>query len=238
MIFQELFDWIGDPAHWQGQDGVPNRMLEHLGYTLLAVFGAAAIAIPLGLYVGHTGRGGVVLVGLSNAMRALPTLGLVTFLFLIAGGSEAGTIVGLIVLAIPPILAGTYSGVQDTDRGVVDAARGMGMTGWQRLWQVEVPNALPLLMGGLRNAALQVVATASVAAYVGLGGLGRLLLDGLRVIDYSKVLAGALFIALLAVLLDLVLAGLQRVIVPRGLRVAAAAVAGRTKVKSSGRNES
>ncbi|MBP2474519.1 osmoprotectant transport system permease protein [Crossiella equi] len=224
-MIQQLIEWLSNPEHWQGPDGLPTRLGQHLYYTLIAVFGAAAIGIPLGLFVGHTGRGGVVLVGASNAMRALPTLGLVTFLFLLGGGSQVSTLIALIVLAVPPILAGTYAGVQDTDAGVVDAARGMGMTGWQRLWQVEVPNALPLLLGGLRNAMLQVVATAAVAAYVGLGGLGRVLLDGMRIYDYPKVVAGAFAVALLAVVLDLLLAGVQRIVVPRGLRVAARAAA-------------
>lgn len=226
MILRQVLEWLTDPAHWHGPDGVPVRVWQHLSYTVISVLGAAAIAVPLGLFVGHTGRGGLVLVGLGNALRALPTLGLVTFLFLLLGGSQTSTLIGLVVLAVPPILAGTYAGVAGTDRNVVDAARGMGMTGWQRLWQVEVPNALPLLMGGLRNAVLQVVATAAVAAYVGLGGLGRFLLDGLRSLDYPKVVAGALLVTLLAVLLDVVLSLVQRVVVPRGLRVTRHVAAG------------
>lgn len=227
-----LLAWLGDPAHWQGPDGIPIRAGQHVLYCLIAVAVAGLIAVPLGLYVGHTGRGGLVLVGAGNALRALPTLGLVTFLFLLISGSQVSTLIGLTVLAVPPILAGTYAGVQDVDPGVVDAARGMGMTGIQRLFGVELPNALPLLLGGVRNAVLQVVATAAVAAYVGLGGLGRLLLDGLRILDYSEVLAGAILVALLAIVLDLVLAGIQRLLVPRGLRVAAAVAAGR---KTGGR---
>lgn len=232
VVIQALFAWLGNPAHWQGPDGVPARLLEHLLYCLIAVAAASVIAVPLGLFVGHTGRGSLVLVGVSNSMRALPTLGLVTFLFLLISGSQVSTLIGLVVLAVPPILAGTYAGVQDVDPGVVDAARGMGMTGWQRLFGVEVPNALPLLLGGVRNAVLQVVATAAVAAYVGLGGLGRLLLDGLRILDYSEVLAGAIFVALLAIVLDFLLAGVQRLLVPRGIRVAAAVAAGK---KTGGR---
>ncbi|AOS65401.1 ABC transporter permease [Actinoalloteichus hymeniacidonis] len=220
-MIQGLFDWLGDPANWQGTTGVPIRLVEHLVYCAIAIGLAAAIAVPLGLYIGHTGRGGVFLVGIGNAMRALPTLGLVTFLYLVLGGTQTATVVGLVVLAVPPILAGTYAGVQDVDRRVVDAASGVGMTGWQRLWQVEFPNALPLLFGGLRNAVLQVVATATVAAYVGLGGLGRLLLDGIREPDYSQVLASALLVALLALILDAVLATVQWLVVPRGLRPAA-----------------
>jgi osmoprotectant transport system permease protein len=226
-MINDLLDWLTDPAHWQGADGVPARLGEHLGYTLTALAIALAIAVPLGLYVGHTGRGGVLLVGAGNVVRALPTLGLITFLFLLFTESRTATIIGLVVLAVPPILAGTYAGLQATDRTVVDAAEGVGMTGWQRLWQVELPISLPLLLGGVRNAVLQLVATAAVAAYVGLGGLGRFLLDGLAILDYAEVVAGALLTALLAIALDLIVAGIQRAAVPRGVRLAAAADSGR-----------
>ncbi|HEV7974245.1 ABC transporter permease [Amycolatopsis sp.] len=225
-----LLNWFGDSAHWQGADGIPTRLLQHLGYTLLALVIALVIAVPLGLYVGHTGRGGVILVGAGNTIRALPTLGLVTFLFLIFTESETATIIGLVVLAVPPILAGTYAGLQATDKGVVDAAEGVGMTGWQRLWKVEVPISLPLVLGGIRNAVLQLVATAAVAAYVGLGGLGRFLLDGLAVLDYSQVVAGAILTTLLAIVLDLILAAVQRALVPKGVRLAAAAASGKTVI--------
>ena len=156
-------------------------------------------------------------------IRDRPTLGLVTFLFLLVPNPRASTVIALVVLAVPPILAGTYAGVQSVERDVVDAARGMGMTPWQQLSQVELPCSLPLLLGGVRNAVLQVVATTAVAAYVGLGGLGRLLLDGLRVVDYAQMLAAALLTALLAVLLDLVLGRVQRLVVPTGLRLAVGA---------------
>ncbi|MEU7528587.1 ABC transporter permease [Saccharothrix sp. NPDC042600] len=221
MIFVEAFAWLFDPVNWTGSKSIPVRVGVHLLYCLAAVLGASAIAVPLGLFVGHSGRGGLLLVGGSNALRALPTLGLVTFLYLVAGGGQVGVLIGLVVLAVPPILAGTYAGIQDVDRGVVDAARGMGMTGAQRLWRVELPNALPLLVGGLRNATLQVVATASVAAYVGIETLGRPLLDGLRVLDYGQFVGGAVLIALLAVLLDVLLALAGRLVIPRGLRLAA-----------------
>lgn len=227
-MITDLFHWFGDSANWQGPDGIPTRVLEHLGYTFLALVIALVIAIPVGLYVGHTGRGGVVLVGAGNTIRALPTLGLITFLFLLFTDSELATIIGLVVLAVPPILAGTYAGLQATDKGVVDAAEGVGMTGWQQLWKVEVPIALPLLLGGIRNAVLQLVATAAVAAYVGLGGLGRFLLDGLAILDYSEVIAGAILTTVLAIILDLIFAALQRALVPKGVRLAAAAAMGKT----------
>ncbi len=223
MIFSQVLAWFADPVHWRGPDGVPVRIAEHLYYTVVAVFIASVIAVPLGLLVGHTARGGVVLVGLANAMRALPTLGLLTFLFLLLRSQGISALVALVVLAVPPVLAGSYAGVRSVDAGVVDAARGMGMTSAQRLWQVELPGALALLLGGVRSAVLQVVATTTVAAYVGLGGLGRLLLDGLRSGPggYPQMAAGALLIAVLAVLLDLLLAGVVRFAVPTGLRLAA-----------------
>jgi osmoprotectant transport system permease protein len=233
-MITDLWHWFTDPAHWQGPDGIPVRLGEHLGYTALSLVIALVIAIPLGLFVGHTGRGGVALVGIGNAIRALPTLGLITFLFLLLTESTSATVIGLVVLAVPPILAGTYAGLQATDHGVVDAAEGVGMTGWQRLWQVEVPISLPLVLGGIRNAVLQLVATAAVAAYVGLGGLGRFLLDGLAILDYSEVVAGAILTALLAIVLDLVFAGLQRAVVPKGVRLAAAAASGRQVAVAGG----
>ncbi|MGH3947533.1 MAG: ABC transporter permease [Pseudonocardiaceae bacterium] len=224
MIVQ-VIEWLTAAANWTGNGGLARRIVEHLGYTLIAVAGAALLALPLGLWIGHTGRGGTVVVGFANAMRALPTLGVITLLSLQMGVLRVEPVLlGLMVLAVPPILAGTYAGVQSVDRGMVDAAAGIGMTSWQRLWKVEVPTSLPLLLGGLRSAVLQVVATAAVAAYVGLGGLGRPMLDGLRVTDYPRVAGAAITVAILAVLLDLLLAGFQRLVVPRGLRLAAKTV--------------
>jgi osmoprotectant transport system permease protein len=221
MIFADVFGWLTTAANWTGDGGLLQRIVEHLRYTLIAVIGAALVAIPVGLAVGHTGRGGTVVVGVANAMRALPTLGVITLLSLQLGVlRESPVLFGLALLALPPILAGAYAGVQAVDRAIVDAAAGVGMTSWQRLWQVEVPTAMPLLLGGVRGAVLQVVATTTVAAFVGLGGLGRPLIDGQRVTDYPQVAGAALVVAALAVLLDLVLAALQRLVVPRGLRLA------------------
>jgi osmoprotectant transport system permease protein len=222
MIFGEVFGWLTTAANWTGDGGLLQRIVEHLRYTVIAVVGAALVAIPAGLAVGHTGRGGTVVVGIANAMRALPTLGVITLLSLQLGVLREGPVLlGLGLLAVPPVLAGAYAGVQSVDRSVVDAAAGVGMTSWQRLWRVEVPTAMPLLLGGVRGAVLQVVATTTVAAFVGLGGLGRPLIDGQRVTDYPRVAGAALVVAALAVMLDLLLAVLQRLVVPRGLRLAA-----------------
>ncbi|MBB4688594.1 ABC transporter permease [Amycolatopsis jiangsuensis] len=223
----DVFGWFTTAANWQGTEGIGARLGEHLGYVLLSLVIALVVAVPLGLFVGHTGRGGVALVSAGNVIRALPTLGLITFLFLLFTESTTATVIGLVVLAIPPVLAGTYAGLLAAEHDVVDAAQGIGMTGWQRLWQVEVPIALPLVLGGIRNAVLQLVATAAVAAYVGLGGLGRFLLDGLAILDYTEVFAGAILTALLAIVLDLVLATVQRALVPKGVRLAAQAASGR-----------
>ena len=222
MIFSQVLAWFADAAHWRGAGGVGVRIAEHLYYTAVTVLIASVVAVPLGLFVGHTARGGVLLVGLANAMRALPTLGLLTFLFLLFRSQGVSTVVALVVLAVPPILAGASAGVQSVEAGVIDAARGMGMTSAQRLFQVQLPGALPLLLGGLRSAVLQVVATTTVAAYLGLGGLGRLLLDGLRSGDYPQMVAGALLTAGLAVMLDLLMAGVQQLAVPTGVRLSSA----------------
>ncbi|REF36651.1 ABC transporter permease [Thermasporomyces composti] len=223
-----LLSWLTDPAHWAGSDGVPHRVAEHLGYSVLALLLAAVIAVPLGLFIGHTGRGTFLIAGLANALRALPTLGLLILAVLALISRLPGelgflvpSIAVLVVLAVPPILSGSYAGVRSVPPEARDAAFGMGMTGREVLVKVEMPCALPLLFSGLRSAMLQIVSTATVAAYVGLGGLGRLLIDGLAVRDYPQMLAGALLVAVLAVLVELLLAGLQRLVVPRGLIAAA-----------------
>ena len=221
MIFLRLVRWLADPAHWTGPEGLGVEILAHLHYCVVAVALAAVIAVPLGAFVAITGRGGVLVVGSSNALRALPTLGLVTLLVLGFGLGQGPALAGLVVLAVPSILSGTHAGIRSVPPDVADAATGMGMSRVQRLWQVELPNALPLVLGGLRSAVLQVVATAAVAAYVGLGGLGRVLLDGLKISDYAQMGSAAIVIAALAVALDLALAGLTRALVPRGIRLAA-----------------
>jgi osmoprotectant transport system permease protein len=216
-MWSSLFSWFADSTHWQGADGVPQRTLEHLGYTGLTMLFALIISLPAGALVGHTGRGGFAVVGLANGLRALPSLGLLTIVVLIGGLGLAPPIIALVVLAIPPVLAGTYAGIRAVDPAVVDAARGMGMREWQILLKVEVPNAMPLIFGGIRSATLQVVATATIAAYVSLGGLGRYVIDGYAQLDYSQMLAGALLVALLAIIIDLVLVGVQRLVVSPGL---------------------
>ncbi|BBU20514.1 ABC transporter permease [Mycobacterium xenopi] len=192
--------------NWLGPVGLAARTLEHLEYTVAAVAVSAAIAIPIGLVIGHTGRGTIVVVGIVNGLRALPTLGVLLLGVLLWGLGLVPPIVALMLLGIPPLLASTYAGVANVDRTVVDAARAMGMTETQLLLRVEVPNALPLIIGGLRTATLQVVATATVAAYASLGGLGRYLIDGIKVRQFHIAVVGALMVAALALILDAALA--------------------------------
>jgi osmoprotectant transport system permease protein len=192
-------------------------LLSHLGYVALALLIGTVIALPVGLYIGHTGRGSFLAINAGNAGRSLPTLGLLMLMVTLLGLGLLPVLIALTVLVIPPILTSAYAGIRSLDPRVVDAARGIGMRPWQVLARVELPMAMPVLMSGFRSAALQVVATATVAAAVGLGGLGRLLIDGLAVNDYSRVLAGAIVVAVLAVALDLVLALAQRWIVSPGL---------------------
>ena len=219
-----MWQWLTDGAHWTGQDGVLVRLGEHLQYSFIAVAIAALIAVPLGLVVGHTGRGRFLAVNLTGGLRAIPSLGLLLLAYMWLGDKLSGdaaflgpTYVVLVVLAAPPLLAGAYAGVEQVDPAARDAARGMGMTGTELLFKVELPCALPLILSGLRSAVLQVVATATLAAVVGLGGLGRFLLDGIATQDYGQTAGGALVVAVLALSLDLLLAALQRVVVSPGL---------------------
>ena len=209
-----LVDWFANPAQWSGSAGIPARVLEHLGYTLLAVLIAAVIALPLGAVIGHTRRGGLAVVGVANGLRALPELGVLVLFVLLLGLGLLPPTLALVLLAIPPMLAGAYSGVAGADPGAVDAARGMGMREHQILLQVEVPAAVPLVLGGIRFATLQVIATATIAAYVGLGGLGRYIIDGFSVRDFPQMLGGALVLAVLSIAVELVLQLLGRFATP------------------------
>jgi len=213
-VLSRGFSWLVDPAHWSGTSGIPARVIEHLGYTALAVAIAIVIAVPVGAVVGHTRRGGLAVVGAANGLRALPELGvLILFVLLLGLGLLAPTL-ALVLLAIPPLLAGTYSGVAGADGAAVDAARGMGMREDQILTRVELPSAVPLIMGGVRLATLQVIATAIIAAYVGLGGLGRFIIDGQAARDYPQMIAGAVVIAVVAIVVELVLQLVGRLITP------------------------
>lgn len=219
-MLADLFAYLADGTNWAGSTGILNRLVEHVGYSALALLIGAVIAVPLGLAIGHTGRGEGIIVGLANTMRALPSLGLMTFLVLLMSSTLIPPITALVALAVPPLLAGVYAGIANVDRSVVDAARAMGMTEWQILLRVELPNALPLIVGGLRGATLQVVATATIAAFVNLGGLGRYIFDGLALYDYTRVLLGAVLVTALALVLDGLLALVVKLVQPGTGRMA------------------
>lgn len=218
-----IFGWLVDPAHWSGPQGIPQRILEHLIYSVISLAIAAAIAIPLGIVVGHSGRAKWA-VSLANSLRAVPSLGLLFAVALWLGPKIASSlayvipsVIVLVLLAVPPILSGTYSGIQEVDPAARDAAKGMGMRGGEVLRKVEIPCALPLMLSGFRSATLQVIATATIAASISLGGLGRFLIDGLSVSDYAEMAGGAILVALLALLIDGILALVQRLVVSPGL---------------------
>jgi osmoprotectant transport system permease protein len=203
---QQALSYLTTADNWTGPVGLAARILEHLEYTGIAVGASALIAVPVGLIIGHTGRGTMLVVGAVNGLRSLPTLGVLLLGVLLFGLGAGPPLVALMLLGVPSLLAGTYAGIANVEPVVVDAARAMGMTEAQVLLRVEVPNALPLILGGLRNATLQVVATATVAAYASLGGLGRYLIDGIKEREFQLALVGAVLVAALALILDALLA--------------------------------
>lgn len=217
-FFNFAWHWLIMAGHWSGPEGVPARLIEHVEYTLLAMVISAAIALPIGVAIGHTGRGGFVVVSMANIWRSLPTLGLLILAFILTSGASWAWLIPLVALAVPPILVTTYEGVLGVDADLKDAATGMGMTSWQVLFKAEVPVALPLILLGLRTATIQVVATATIAAFISLGGLGRYIIDGLATNNYGEVAGGATLVVLLALVVQFAFAGLARLIVPAGLR--------------------
>lgn len=213
-MIPDMLTYLGTASNWIGEGGIVLRLGEHLWYSLLAVLAALVVAFPLGLFIGHTGRGKLVLVSLSNVLRALPSLGIMTLLVLLMGLGLFPPLLALTLIAIPPILAGVYAGVANVDPLVVDSARAMGMKDSRIILQVELPLALPLVLGGLRGALLQVIATATIAAYVNLGGLGRYIFDGLALYDYGQVMVGAVLVTGLALLVDGLMALVLRWVSP------------------------
>ena len=217
--------WLTAADQWSGAQGIPRRLLEHVGLSLLVVVLALLVALPLGLWLGHRGRGANAVVALANVARAVPSFGLIV-LGVVAFGIGAGpVIVALVVLAVPPILVNTSTAVGEVDADLKEAARGQGLSEAQLLRQVEVPASIPLILAGIRTAAVLVVATATLAAVVpGVGGLGPYIVDGIGQQDFPKAVGGAVLVALLAALTEGALAGLQRLATPAGLRPTAAAV--------------
>ncbi len=227
-VFGDMLRFLNDPANYTGVDGIPYRTMEHLAISGAAVGICCLVALPIGLWLGHTGRGGTVTVLVSNMSRAIPTLALLIIFASInaIGFGNRATVIALAIFAIPPLLTNTYVGMRDVDPEVREAATGMGFSGWGLLARVEVPLALPLIAAGLRTAAVQVVATATLAALVGGGGLGTIINDGFGNQDKGKIFAGGLLVASVALLVELSLALLQRAVTPkvdrqRGRRVRA-----------------
>ena len=214
-LLQEAVRYLNDPFNWTKNGGILELLAEHLRISALAVLAAMALAIPVGMLLGHTGRGGGFTVALSNVSRAVPTLALLTiFAVTPIGFGATATTIALAVFAVPPILTNTYVGFRSVDRDVVEASRAMGFSEWQVATRAELPLAAPLLMTGVRTAAVQVVATATLAALVAGGGLGSIITLGFRQQDYGAVLAGAILVAALAVLTELLLAALSWALTP------------------------
>ncbi len=212
--------WFFTASHWRGADGIPHRVGEHLSISALSVAAALVVALPLALWLGHLGKGGYAAISIANAGRAIPSFAVLVIGFEIFGLGATPVFLALFALSVPPIVTNTYTAIRGVDPDVTQAAVGMGMTGWQVLTRVEIPNAIPLMFAGIRTAGVQAVATATLGAVVAWGGVGRYIVDGIPQKDNVKVFAGALIVAVLSFLTEIGLAGLQRLVTPRGLHLA------------------
>jgi osmoprotectant transport system permease protein len=214
-FFARVVDWFGDPANWSGPGGVPTRLLEHLQVATISVGIAALLALPIGMYIGHRRRFEFLVVSLANVGRAIPSFGLLLLFVMLFGIGDEPIVAVMALLAIPPILINTYVGVQAVDLGTIDAARGMGMSELGLLRRIEVPLAAPVIVAGMRIAAVQVVANATVAAVAAGGGLGRFIVDGFSSGDRPEIFAGALLVSILAIVTEVAFEALQRAVTPR-----------------------
>lgn len=217
---QALAAWFTDPAQWTGSSGIPARLLQHALICAWAMVIAIAVALPLGLWLGHRHRWGTLVTSVGNLGRAIPTFALLIILasWEPVGVSDLAAVIALAVFAVPPILTNAYVGVRDVDTGATDAATGMGMTGRQVLWRVELPLSVPVVAAGIRTSTVQVVATATLAALVGGGGLGRFVVDGFGRQDPTLMFAGVVLVAVTCVVVELVGSVAQRALTPRALR--------------------
>jgi osmoprotectant transport system permease protein len=216
----DVWQWILD--NWWGSGGILDRSFEHLQISVVSVVIALVLALPPAVLLGHLGRGGAVAINVVNIGRALPSFAILVIAFRVTG--EIGvvpTVIALVALAIPPIFTNAFSGLSDVDPEIRESARGMGMQGRQVLAHIELPIAMPLIMAGIRTSTVQVIATATLANLIGwAGGLGFYIIVGLRLSDEVQAFGGAVMVVLLALLADFALAGVQRLLVPRGLRMA------------------
>jgi osmoprotectant transport system permease protein len=214
----QVLQWFLDGAHWQGDGGIPHRTFEHLTMSGASVLVAALIALPIGIAIGHFGRGGILAINISNIGRAVPSFAVLVIAVELVGIGALPAFIALVALAIPPMVTNSYIGMREVDADVREAARGMGMRQRAVLWRVELPIALPLIMAGIRTSAVNVVATATLAALVAWGGLGRFIVDGFGLQDYPMMFAGAILVAILSLIVEFSLAGAQRLATPAGLR--------------------
>ncbi len=214
----QVWRWVTDPANLQGPDGIPTRLSEHVRLSAESLLIGALIALPVGILLGHYGRYGNLAINISNAGRAVPSFGILVIAFQIFGLGDLPIVLTLTALAIPPMVTNSYVALREVDADVKDAARGMGYRDLAQLLRIELPLAVPLIMAGVRTSAVQVVATATLAALVAGGGLGRYIIDGLARDDTPRLVAGGLLVALLALTTELSLAGIQRLLIPRGIR--------------------
>jgi osmoprotectant transport system permease protein len=212
-----LWSYLTDAGNWSGRTGIGHRLLEHIGFTVTALLIAALVALPLGVAIGHSRRGSDLAIMIGGTGRAVPALGLLAYLVLKTDNSDGPILVVLAVLGVPAMLAASYGGVRRVNRHVVESARAAGMQPHQVLTQVEIPAALPTILAGIRASACQVVAATTLAAYVGGGGLGRLIVDGLAVRQYGVMATGAVLVAAVALVLDLALRGAERAVVSPGV---------------------
>jgi len=217
-LLGQVAGWFGDGQTWLGPGGIPVRILEHVAICAAAIFVACLVALPAGLGFGHGGRGGLVALGAANVGRAVPSYALLLLLFPLFGLGFATALPALVLLAIPPILTNAYVAIQGVDADLVEAGRAMGHGELQLLARIELPVALPLIVAGVRTAAVQVVATATLAALVAGGGLGRFIIDGFALQDDGMLIGGAVLVALLAVAVERGTAIVERRLVSPGLR--------------------
>src|SRR5438105_10807091 len=218
-ILGRVLQWFADPAHWTGSDGIPTRLVQHVQLSAESVVIGAVIALPIGIVLGHYGRFGNLAMNVSNVGRALPSFGILVIAFYLFGLGDTPIILALTMLAIPPMVTNSYVGMREVDPDVKDAARGMGYRELARVLRIELPLAVPLVMAGIRTSAVQVVATATLGALIAGGGLGRFIVDGLDQQDYTKAAAGAILVAVLGLATELSLAGAERLLVPKGIRL-------------------
>jgi osmoprotectant transport system permease protein len=215
----DVLRWFTDRANWSGEDGIPQRLAEHVQISAESVLIAALIALPVGIALGHFGRFGDLAINISNVGRAVPSIGIIIIAFQIFGLGNTPIVICLVALAVPPMVTNSYVALREVDPDIREAARGMGFRELAQLLRVELPLAVPLVMAGIRTSAVQVVATATLAALIGGGGFGRYVFDGLALRDYTTLFAGAVLVAALAMATELSLSGLERLLVPRGIRL-------------------